>query len=96
MSCRHINFHEGGLVVKFSGKIFLPPPSIKFETGEFPVILSLGKAYFCFTLTLSVQLFRVPALCGDLYRLPIFDIPRISLLNLGLSSVLVNTLKLAL
>lgn len=94
MSSRSINFHEDGLVVKFSGKIFLLPPASSLKPENF--LASSFSSIILFHSYPKYAVLQNPSfLWRSPIRLPIFSIPRVSL-NLGLSDVLLNTLKLTL
>lgn len=98
MSSRSINFHEGRLIVKFSREIFFSSTQNQgWNRQNFLADSFSGIGIILFRSYAKLAGLQSPSfMLRSPIRLPIFNIPRISFLNLGLSSVLVNTLKLAL
>lgn len=91
MSSRSINFHENGLVVKFSCKIFLLLPASSLKPANF--LANYFSSIFLFHTYLKYAVLQNPSfMWRSPIRLPIFRITTVSL-NLGLSDVLLNTLK---
>lgn len=94
MSPRFINFHEGRLIVKFSREVFFSSTQHQvWNRQNFLADSFSGTGIILFrSYTKLAGLQRPSFRLRSPIRLPIFNMPRISFLNLAL----VNTLKLDL